>query len=536
MDSNTPFKRNIKNIVYVMFENRSFDNLLGWLYDGDANPCHVHNIPANPDPKPKFMGLTPELLQEFKQPLKGLLNIRSTTYHPIVRGVQGNFLPSSTPIADPHEKFQYITQQIYQTPLNHAPTKKDKRTMLGFLQNYHDAHPLLGIGISHEILQTYDFDQAPVINSLAYNYGVSDEWFCSIPSQTSINRAYSLIGNSIGYKAGQDADLTAMVNNSDLGLLHGKRPSQFTGDTIWNVLSSCGYSTDKDWKIYYSDHYLNGYLGDRTSYTYLMFKQLQTLLNPTGAESFTDPRFQKIDCFYDDAKQGRLPRFSYIEPKYTWEEFAGIGIHGDDYHPPSDINKGEAVLAKIYNSLINSPQWNETLLIVAFDEHGGTFDHIPPPECAVPPSGKHINECNFDFERYGVRVPMLFISPWVVTNTVIRSQQSKKHFDHTSWLASLLHWFDLEPALLGDRTAVAPMFDDVISDTKRGTFELPCFAEIVPDSDQEDKELTVDLAEKMSLYVKAANPDLDRKVVLKRILTECDTEKEMYNLVRGILS
>ena len=104
MEQSSPFKRNIKNIVYVMFENRSFDALLGWLYDGHPDREKVVYIPADPDTK--FKGLTVDLLQDFAQPLEQRFNSKGPELFPVVRGVQGNWLPCSTPIADPHETFK----------------------------------------------------------------------------------------------------------------------------------------------------------------------------------------------------------------------------------------------------------------------------------------------------------------------------------------------------------------------------------------------------------------------------------------------
>lgn len=530
MDKSLPFAKNIKNIVFVMFENRSFDNLLGWLYNGDANPTEVTNIPKTTGPK--FHGLTEELLTQFAQPLVRKPGKSGPSVMPIVRGVQGNLLPCSTPILDPHETFKYITQQIYQSADTSGPA-----TMKGFLQDFYNAHPLFDI--YHEILQTYDFDHAPIINTLGYHYGVSDEWFCSIPSQTSINRAFSVCGNSVGYKTPVDAKknfTTAMVNNNHWGPFKIDDPSPFTKKTIWNVLSEHGYDSPDDWKIYYSDKYLDGWFFHETSYTYLMFKQLQELLNPTGAPVFSNPRYQDLQCFYDDASSGALPRFSYIEPKYTWEEFAGIGIHGTDYHPPSDIKNGEQLLANIYNHLKCSPQWENTLLVVAFDEHGGTFDHIPPRATAIDPGGACTNQCHFDFTRFGVRVPMLFISPWVEHNTVIRSDNPNIPFDHTSWLATLLDWFDLPQNLLGKRTAAAPKFTQIIGDRRRCDVDLPEVADCEPELNQEDKKLTAELAEMISKYLKAARPEIDRLDGLKHIVTTYNTEKELYQFIRNYLS
>ena len=127
---------------------------------------------------------------------------------------------------------------------------------------------------------------------------------------------------------------------------------------------------------------------------------------------------------------------------------------------------------------------------------------------------------------------MVFVSPWVAEKTVIRSSNPNTPFDHTSWLATLLHWFDLDRSMLGARTACAPMFCDVIGDQKRPNIDLPQLADCNPDPHLEDKELTVELAEMISKYLKAANPKTDRLRVLKQMLMKSDTEKELYEFVR----
>jgi len=527
LDPSLPFKKNIKHIVYVMMENRSFDNLLGWLYDGEQNPDCVTNIPAGP--KVKFHGLTDALLEEFAQPLEsGAISVEKKKY-PIVRGVHHNFLPNATPVLDPNESFKYITEQLY-SQCEASGTPK----MLGFLQDYYDAHSLFdNLGVYKQILQTYDFDQAPIINTLAHSYGVSDEWFCSIPSQTSINRAFSISGNSVGFMTKEDAAAvfkTAMVNNNQWGGPFNADPAPFTETTIWNVLSENGFATDKDWKIYYSDAYLKGHLDHKTSYTYLMFGKLQKLLNPDGDESVDDPRYKTIAGFYEDAKNGTLPRFSYLEPLYTWEFlFSGIGIHGTDYHPPADIRGGEGFLRDIYDSLNASPQWSETLLVVAFDEHGGTFDHVPPPTTAIDPGGADANQSDFDFKRYGVRVPMLFISPWVKEHTVIRSGSKDHPFDHTSWLATLLDWFDLAPDLLGKRTAAAPTFEMVIQDKARGDIALPALADIKSDPPIPEGSLPAEAFDLISRLIHALDPKAsDRAEILKTLMNDFGSHHLLY--------
>ena len=511
MEANNPMKQNIHKIVYIMFENRSFDSMLGWLYDGNANP-DVNNIP--PDPEVRFQGLSSDLQQKFAQPIKYSIERWDDGDKPIVRGVQGNHFPCYTPLVDPEETFDNITYQIYEnTDASGTPTMK------GFLQNYYNHHGGF-IGVEKEILDTYDFDQLPVLNTLACSYGVSDEWFCSIPSQTSINRAFSICGNSVGRMSADDRCTTAMVNNHYWNLEF--LPALFTEKTIWDVLTDGGYGSDSDWKIYYSDNYLNGLLDYHHSYTWHMFECLQKLLARPGMEN----KYQNIKQFYRDAADGNLPRFSYLEPKYTADILGPIGLQGNDYHPPGNVQWGEQFLLGLYECIKSSPDWENILFIVAWDEHGGTFDHVPPPATAVNPGlADNYEEC-FQFDRFGVRVPMLFISPWVQQNTVIRSSDPKIPFDHTSWLATLLDWFDLDASCLGKRTEVAPRFDAVISNTKRSAIDLPAKWDCKSADDLADTPLTPRKAAEVARVMASHDPSIDPLELLKESLDN-KTEKAL---------
>ena len=106
-------------------------------------------------------------------------------------------------------------------------------------------------------------------------------------------------------------------------------------------------------------------------------------------------------------------------------------LYGDlnDYHPPEDVRAGEQFLTKIYNAVRTSPQWDQTALVVMFDEHGGCFDHVPPP-AAVPPDS-HPGEQDFAFDRLGVRVPFIVISPYTKRGTVVRDVHSNTSLTHT---------------------------------------------------------------------------------------------------------
>jgi phospholipase C len=154
--------------------------------------------------------------------------------------------------------------------------------------------------------------------------------------------------------------------------------------------------------------------------------------------------YRFIDHFYEDVKdEQRFPDFALIEPKYA-------GQDQNDDHPPHNIMKGEKLIADLFNAIrSNAALWTSTLFIVTFDEHGGFYDHVPPPNCVNPdgkiaslPGGKP-----FDFTRLGVRVPALLISPY----TGRRVEHTP--FDHTSILKYFTDKWNLRP--LGGRTAAA---------------------------------------------------------------------------------
>ena len=122
--------------------------------------------------------------------------------------------------------------------------------------------------------------------------------------------------------------------------------------------------------------------------------------------------------FLEDAAYGRLPAVSWIDPNF--KDFNLIGSPPNDDHPPSDVTHGQELALLVYNALAAGPQWDKTLLLVFYDEHGGFFDHVAPPE--HPPDDDPAT-----FTRYGVRVPAFVISPWVKAGSV-----SHTLFDHAT--------------------------------------------------------------------------------------------------------
>jgi phospholipase C len=127
----------------------------------------------------------------------------------------------------------------------------------------------------------------------------------------------------------------------------------------------------------------------------------------------------------------------------------GAGRLRAAFHVPAadSIVGGEQLLARIYDAIrtsgnVRGSHWANTLLLVTFDEHGGTFDHVPPPSAPAPDPGGHASEQGFGFDRLGVRVPTILISPWVDPQTVVHDE-----FRHTSMIRTLRERWSLGPPL-----------------------------------------------------------------------------------------
>jgi len=197
--------------------------------------------------------------------------------------------------------------------------------------------------------------------------------------------------------------------------------------------------------------------------------------NPTWIPLHRTPKyphhFAGIEAFMSKAKSGSLPKFSFIEPAWYLKEH-GIGWNGNDYHPPGNVGCGEQFVHELYTALQSNPEaWAKTLLIINFDEHGGTYDHVTPPDTVAPwhhPADGTLPpddfEVPFSFTKLGVRVPLLLVSPLIDEKTVIRAKGSIP-FDHSSVLATVLDHFgiDREKWLLGSRVLHASSFTDVIT-------------------------------------------------------------------------
>ena len=174
---------------------------------------------------------------------------------------------------------------------------------------------------------TIENSSAPVLNTLALEYGVFDNWFCSVPTSTDPNRAFSMSGTSNG-----------MVTN-------------YNG-TLWSQKSYFQFLREHNvsWAAYYDeDPWAVAYFADMNK-------------KPNSLQMY------EIDQFYEDLSKPDLPQFIWLQPSITTHQASGPP---NWQHPDASVAWGEVLIQKIYETLRDSQYWNSSALLITFDEHGG---------------------------------------------------------------------------------------------------------------------------------------------------------------------
>ncbi len=402
----------LDHIVVVMFENRSFDNLLGRLYE--------------PGEVPSFEGVTG---RDFSNPVPGwAMDTGQGTAPRIVpyRTAVGMNAPSP----DPGEEYQHVNTQLFGIieppgnrgvvadrmvpPYNAPPSPGQRPTMDGFVADYISAFTAeMGRPPVFEeyaqIMTGYAPPQLPVTSALARGFAVFDHWFCEVPSQTFPNRSFFHAASSSGF----------VVNMSPADSF----PVHNTAETIFERLEAKGLT----WRVYC----------DPPSHL-----SLTGVIHARRLGERFATNFFTTDRFLEDAAGGQLPAYSFIEPNLLYGHndmhpaFDAL-FPGVDLDPPSSLLGGEALLATIYEAVrsASAPSGSNaynTLLMVCFDEHGGTFDHVPPPAAVPPDPAAPARQMGFRFDRSGVRVPAIAVSAWIPGKTVINEE-----YRHTSVIRTL---------------------------------------------------------------------------------------------------
>jgi phospholipase C len=258
-------------------------------------------------------------------------------------------------------------------------------------------------------------ESLPMTTFLANHFAISDRWFSPIPTGTIPNRLYAMCGQSFGardnpgvlrYLRGYDTDKTIFHKLDQRFLAQGRKG--------WHVYSA----TTPPWVV--------------------MLRDLRSALLRGRSKPMRELA-KDLRALHDDpVAAGNFPALTWCEPSYSWTE--NDLTDGEYYepncdHPPSDAWRGQALIEYVYDAVRTSPLWERSVLIVTYDEHGGFYDHVPPPAC-LP--GKD------EFALRGPRVPAIVISPLVEPGSVIGASDGQC-FDHVSILKFLCEQFELVP-------------------------------------------------------------------------------------------
>jgi phospholipase C len=429
MSAGRPTDHGLDHIVVVMFENRSFDNLLGYLYEpgevpsfeGVAGRDLSNPLPVEITPAPgRSVAVRPATTMDTPDPNPGeeLPHVNTQMF--------GTVAPASN-------RFSKIDDM--QPPYNAPPDAGAAPPMNGFVIDYanefrDEVGRLPSYDECAQIMTCYTSGQLPVLSTLAREFACFDHWFSEVPTETYPNRSFLHSGSSSGYVLNHPPGKFALENDAP---------------TIFERLESAG----RTWHVYIDPEQM---------------LPATALIHARRLAPYFATHFSTTYDFYEHARTGKLADYSFIEPN--------MFVPHSDMHPPGAARlrrlidapapeamaRGEQLLARVYGAVRDSAtadgsNFENTLLLVLFDEHGGTFDHVPPPP-AIPPGGSSRLEMGFAFDRSGVRVPAVAVSAWVDARTVVTQE-----FRHTSVIRTLRERWSLGgPLTPRDATAanIAP--------------------------------------------------------------------------------
>ena len=294
-------------------------------------------------------------------------------------------------VADPGHDFDDVYLQMYNVPVG---TPAAEPNMEGFARSYEQQG-----GNPQDIMRCFRPEQVPHIAALARNYVICDRWFSSVPGPTLPNRAFAHFGTSFG--------------RLDMS------PVYFANQPhIYGRLAAAGARA----RLYYYAPW-SGTMG----LTFLLANQRQY--------------FGLWGDFLDDCRKNRLPQYSFLEPAYR----DNGEVIAADQHPDHNVQAGDNCVRQVYEAIRSNPDtWHSTVLLIVWDEHGGIFDHVAPPVVAHR-DGFASTAPAFQFDRYGVRVPAIVVSPYVEKGKVDHTL-----FEHASIPATATAQF------IGDPKAKAP--------------------------------------------------------------------------------
>jgi phospholipase C len=259
------------------------------------------------------------------------------------------------------------------------------------------------LGSSPEAMLYYDDTDLPFSYSLATQFPIGERYFSSVLAQTYPNRRFLFTGTASGIVATDGTTFSVPAPNG----------------TIFDRLDAQKIT----WKSYYE-----------AVASWLIVPGALTAARQAN-------NLATMDTFFTDAKAGKLPSFTFLDPNYNTQS----------QEDPQDVQVGEQFMAKVVNAVMSSPNWHSTALFINYDEGGGYYDHVPPP-AALPPDATPPMLGPTDppgaYDRLGFRVPLYVVSPWARKNYASRVVQ-----DHTSVLAFIERKWNLGAMTMRDANA-----------------------------------------------------------------------------------
>ncbi len=265
---------------------------------------------------------------------------------------------------------------------------------------------------------------------------MANRWFSSAPCPTYPNRRFLLAGTAYG-----------ATTTSPNTLIQGPPPN----GTIFDRLSEHGIG----WRNYFTDIPM-------------------TMVIPSILEKYMWSHLKLLDDFFSDCNAGTLPAVSFVDADIgllsdlgsvvnklpllpNFLDLLGVNLRqmGSSEEDPQDMNYGEKWAHRVISAVLRSPAWSRTLLIYTYDEHGGYYDHVPPPPAIAPdviPPSLGPNDVPGGYDVYGPRVPAVVVSPYSRMNSV-----TDVVHDHTSVLATIETKWNLPALTYRDANAATVM-------------------------------------------------------------------------------
>jgi len=402
-------------VICWMMENHSFDNYFGMLPKHGQPLADGFKFDKAGKPLNFNMSATGEKIRAFK--LSG--------------GCAGDGISQSWDVTH---------QSIYGSP--------GVADMSGFVKAVNDDQPMA----------YWQGDTLPFYYSFAKTFTLANRWFCSAPCQTYPNRRFLMAGTAFGDIS---TDTSSIIGSSGIAAAP-------PNGTIFDRLSAAGIS----WRNYFTD-------------------LPQTGIIPTIIEKYPQ-NVVPIAQFFADCAAGTLPAVSFVDPEFgalgevgspiaslpSVASLPGVLLDttGGDEENPQDILYGQASSAAVVNAVMQSPLWQDILFVYTYDEHGGYYDHVPPPAAIRPddiPPELGPGDYPGSYDIYGPRVPAVVMSayskPHSVTNVV---------HDHTSVLATIEAKWNLPACTYRDANA-STMLDFL--NLKKMSFPEPPTLAAAPD-------------------------------------------------------